>query len=111
NMDTAPTLLRNIVNNGNHWIAFKLIGGSKSPRDAIGAKVFLTAGGIRQRADVFSGGSYGSNSDPRVHFGLRSASKVDKVEIHWPSGNTEEIIVLGVDRILTVAEGRGLLDK
>jgi len=111
NMDSAPTLLRNIVNNGNHWIAFKLIGGSKSPRDAIGAKVFLTAGGIRQRADVFSGGSYGSNSDPRVHFGLRSASKVDKVEIYWPSGKTEEIIVPGVDRILTVAEGRGLLDK
>lgn len=111
NMDSTPTLLRNVVNNGNHWITFKLIGGPKSPRDANGAKVFLTAGGIRQRADVFSGGSYGSSSDPRIHFGLGSATEVQRVEIHWPSGKTEEIIAPGVDRILTVAEGRGLLDK
>ena len=46
--------------NGDHWVGVKLIGGLKSPRDAIGAKVFLTAGGVRQRADVFSGGSYDS---------------------------------------------------
>ena len=111
NMDSAPTLLRNVVHNGNHWITFKLIGGPKSPRDANGAKVFLTAGGIRQRADVFSGGSYGSSSDPRVHFGLGGATEVQEVEFHWPSGRTEKIMAPGVDRILTVAEGRGLLDK
>src|SRR5579864_7362743 len=70
NLDSTPTLLRNVVKNGNHWVTLKLIGGLKSPRDAIGAKVFLTAGGVRQRADVFSGGSYGSSSDLRVHFGL-----------------------------------------
>jgi enediyne biosynthesis protein E4 len=108
NMDAPPTLLRNVVKNGNHWIVFKLVGGPKSPRDAIGAKVFLTSGGVRQRADVFSGASYASNSDPRAHFGLGLSTKVDKVEIHWPSGFKEEIEVPGVDRIYTVHEGQGL---
>jgi hypothetical protein len=111
NMDRTPTLLRNVVNNGNHWIGFKLIGGSKSPRDAMGAKIFVTTGGVRQRADVFSGGSYASNSDPRPHFGLGVATKVDKVEIHWPSGAKEEITVPSVDRIYTVIEGKGIAEK
>jgi hypothetical protein len=109
NLDTTPTLLRNVVRNENHWIAFKLIGSGKSPRDAIGAKVFVTTDGIRQRADVFSGGSYGSNSDPRVHFGLGTAHKVNKVEIQWPSGKNQVITVPSVDRIFLVDENRGLL--
>ena len=109
NLDSTPTLLRNVVKNGNHWVALKLIGGPKSPRDATGAKVFVTAGGVRQRADVFSGGSYGSNSDPRVHFGLGAATKVDEVEIQWPSGKKQEIGVPGVDQIFTVDEVKGLL--
>jgi enediyne biosynthesis protein E4 len=110
-MDSTPVLLRNVVKNGNHWITFKLKGGARSPRDAVGAKVFLSAGGARQRGDVTSGGSYGSSSDPRVHFGLGPATKVEKVEIHWPSGKKEEIAVPGVDRIFTVAEGQGILEK
>lgn len=109
NLDSTPTLLRNVVNNGNHWVGLKLIGGPKSQRDAIGAKVFVTTGTVRQRADVFSGGSYGSNSDPRVHFGLGAATKVDKVEIQWPSGTKQEIALPGVDQIFTVDEIRGLL--
>jgi enediyne biosynthesis protein E4 len=106
NIDSKPTLLRNVVKNDNHWLTLKLIGGPKSPRDAIGAKVFLTAGGVRQRADVFSGGSYGSSSDQRVHFGLGSATAVDSIEIHWPSGKKQSIAVPGVDRILTVEEAK-----
>jgi hypothetical protein len=77
----------------------------------MGAKVFLTAGGVRQRADVFSGGSYASNSDPRVHFGLGTATKIDKVEILWPDGFREEVSVPSVDRILTVTEGKGLVEQ
>src|ERR1022692_2891225 len=106
NIDSPPTLLRNVVKNGNHWLTLKLVGGPKSPRDAIGAKGFLTARGVRQRADVFSGGSYGSSSDQRVHFGLGSATKVDRVEIQWPSGTKQEITVPGIDRILSVEEGK-----
>jgi enediyne biosynthesis protein E4 len=110
NLDSTPTLLRNVVKNENHWVTLKLIGGPKSPRDATGAKVFVTAGGVRQRADVFSGGSYGSNSDPRLHFGLGSATKLDKVEIQWPSAKTQEIGLPGVDQIFTVDEVKGLVN-
>jgi hypothetical protein len=108
-MDGVPALMRNVTKSDNHWIAFRLIGGPKSPRDAIGAKVFVTAGGIRQRADVFSGGSYGSNSDQRVHFGLGRSDKIEKVEIHWPSGLKQEAAVTSVDKIFAVVEGKGIV--
>jgi enediyne biosynthesis protein E4 len=111
NMDTAPTLLRNITKNANHWVTLKLVGGAKSPRDAIGAKVFLTAGGVRQRADIFSGGSYASSSDQRLHFGLATASKIEKVEIFWPSGAKEAIELPAVDHIYTVVEGKGVVGQ
>ena len=106
NIDSTPSLLRNVVNNSNHWLTLKLVGGPKSPRDAVGAKVFLTAGGVRQRADVCSGGSYSSSSDQRVHFGLGPASRVDKIEIYWPSGLKQQIAMPAVDQIVTVEEGK-----
>ena len=108
-MDSTPVLLRNVVKNSNHWLMLKLIGGPKSPRDAIGAKVFVTTGTIRQRADVFSGGSYASSSDQRLHFGLGAATKVDKAEIFWPDGAREEIKIPVIDRTVTVAEGKGIV--
>jgi hypothetical protein len=107
NIDSNPTLLRNVVRNQNHWIGLKLVGGPKSPRDANGAKVFVTTGSVRQRADVFSGGSYGSSSDQRVHFGLGSATKIDKVEILWPSGMKQDIVNLPMDTAITVVEDNG----
>jgi hypothetical protein len=110
NIDSPPTLLRNVLKNANRWLTLKLVGGAKSPRDAIGAKVFVTTGSVRQRADVFSGGSYASTSDSRIHFGLGGASKVDLLEIYWPSGKKETIVVPGVDRIFTVVEGRGIVE-
>jgi len=108
NIDSTPTLLHNVVKNGNHWLTLKLVGGSRSPRNAVGAKVFVTAGGVRQRADVFSGGSYSSSSDQRVHLGLGPATRVDKIEIHWPSGLKQQIVVPQVDEIVTVEEGKPL---
>jgi hypothetical protein len=103
-LDEAPTLLRNVAKTDGHWLTLALTGGAKSPRDATGARVFLTACGVRQRADVVSGGSYGSSSDPRLHFGLGACTKVDSVEIAWPSGARQSLDVPGVDRILTVEE-------
>jgi len=107
NIDSAPTLLRNVLTNRNHWLDVKLVGGAKSPRDANGAKVFLNTGSVRQRADVFSGGSYGSSSDQRLHFGVGSAAKIDKLEILWPSGMKEEIVNPPMDTVITVVEGKG----
>src|SRR5205807_10391378 len=111
NIDSTPTLLRNVVKNHNHWVEFKFIGGPKSPRDAIGAKMFITTAGVRQRSEVFSGASYGSNSDARLHFGLGETTSVDKAEIDWPSGAKEQISVPGVDRIFVVVEGTGAVEK
>jgi enediyne biosynthesis protein E4 len=108
NVDGPPTLLRNVVNNGNNWLDLKLVGGPKSPRDAIGAKAFLTAGGITQRGDVISGGSYCSSSDLRLHFGLGKASRVDKLEIRWPSRDKELVQLSGINRVFTIAEGKGV---
>jgi len=106
-MDGHPLLLRNVNPDNNHWIEFKLVGGPKSPRDAVGATVYLTANSLKQREDVISGGSYLSTNDPRPHFGLGQATKVDEIEIHWPSGKLEHFSVPGVDRIVTLTEGTG----
>ena len=116
NIDGSPSLLRNVVDNGNHWIAFKLVGAPAtgpgkrgSPRDAVGACVLLTANGFTQRADVLAGGSFASSSDQRPHFGLGKATKVDKIEVRWPSGHTETISPpAAVDRFYVITEGKGI---
>jgi hypothetical protein len=104
-MDGHPVLLRNVSDDKNHWLELKLVGKSGSPRDAVGATVYLTANGMRQRGDVLSGGSYLSTNDPRIHFGLGRATRVDDIEVHWPSGKVEHISPPAVDRILTLTEG------
>ncbi len=106
-MDGHPVLLRNVNADKNHWLELKLVGGPKSPRDAVGAVVYVTANGMKQRADVLSGGSYLSSNDMRAHFGLGQATAVDAIEVHWPSGKVEHFTVPGVDRIVTLTEGSG----
>jgi len=107
-LDGVPALLRNVSPDKNHWIELKLSGGPKSPRDAVGATVYLTANKIKQRGDVVSGGSYESTNDPRVHFGLGDATVIDAVEVHWPSGARERFSVSHVDQIVTLVEGKGV---
>jgi hypothetical protein len=112
NLDFTPTLLRNVNPDQHHWIEFRLIGGAGKPRDAVGAAVFVTAGKITQRGDVLSGGSFASSNDPRVHFGLGDAASIDSVEIRWPGGGpVEKVAIPGVDRILTVEQGRGITNE
>jgi hypothetical protein len=106
-MDGPPALLRNVSPGKHHWIEFKLVGGAKSPRDAVGATLYLTANKMRQRGDVISGGSYASTSDPRLHFGLGDAAVIDDIEVHWPSGATEHFPASRIDRIVTLREGQG----
>jgi enediyne biosynthesis protein E4 len=106
-LDGHPGLLRNVSADTHHWVELKLVGGPKSPRDAVGATVFLTAGGQRQRGDVVSGGSYASTHDPRLHFGLGDATSIDMVEVHWPSGAKEKFVISKTDQIVTLVEGKG----
>ena len=68
----------------------------------------MTAGGIRQRGDVLSGGAYISSNDQRVHFGLGDATSIVEAEIHWPGGVVETVHLPAVDRIFTVEQGKGI---
>ena len=108
-IDHVPALLQNVNPDKHHWVGLKLVGGPKSPRDAIGAVVYLTAGGVRHREDVLSGGSYESSNDQRLHFGIGDSTAVDKVEIHWPGGSIESVSLPAVDRYFAVEEGKGLV--
>jgi hypothetical protein len=107
NLDDRPTLLRNEGNNGNHWLTLKLVG-TKSNRDAIGARVTVTAGNRVQIAEVRSGGSYLSHNDSRVHFGLGEATRVKRLEVRWPSGGVETWEDLQGDQVLVLREGHGI---
>jgi enediyne biosynthesis protein E4 len=106
NHDQRPTLLRNVAR-GGHWIAIALEGGGGVPRDAIGSVVTLEAGSRRLRRDVVSGGSYCSQSDLRVHFGLGESTKIDRVVVRWPDGTREAFTVPGIDRVVTLKRLQG----
>jgi enediyne biosynthesis protein E4 len=106
-LEGPPILLRNVSPDHNHWVTLKLQGGPKCPRDAVGATVYLSAGGVRQRRDVISGGSFASSNDLRLHFGLGESTSVDAVEIHWPDGGVQKTTLPnGVDTIYFVQQNR-----
>ena len=106
NMNAHPSLLVNQVHNGNHWIGFKTVG-TRSNRDGIGARITLKVGKRTLLDEVRSGSSYDSNSDMRVHFGLGAATKIDGLQVRWPSGLVESFSNLSVDSIHTLREGSG----
>jgi enediyne biosynthesis protein E4 len=108
NIDGAPLVLHNDSTGTNHWITLQLIG-TRSNRLAIGAKVRAVSGELSQIEEVRSGGSYLSQNDLRIHFGLSTAAKVDRVEIRWPSGTSETLQNLAPDRIYVVKEGSGIV--
>jgi len=108
-LDGSPMILRNHGVPGRHWVSFEL-DGTKSNRLALNARIKIVAGGMTQTDEVHSGGSYLSQNDLRLHFGLGAATKIDKVEIHWPSGLTEELMDLAVDKHYSVLEGKGIVD-
>ena len=108
NVDGAPMILRNDGGNLNHWITFELAG-TTSNRLGIGAKVKAVTGNLSQIDEVRSGGSYLSQNDLRVHFGLGSASRVDRVEVRWPSGKIETMNNLAADHFYVIQEGSGVV--
>jgi hypothetical protein len=110
NIDQPPSLLINRSENRNHRVLFSLVGG-KSNRAAIGARVTVRAGGVTQFSEVRGGGSYLSQNDLRLHFGLAGADKMDEVTIAWPSGKTETLRDLPANFIYVVEEDRGIRAK
>jgi hypothetical protein len=107
-LDGSPMVLRNHGIPGRHWVSFELAG-TKSNRMALNARVKIVAGGMTQTDEVHSGGSYLSQNDLRMHFGLGSATKIDSVEIRWPSGTVDRIGSLAPDQFYSVLEGRGIV--
>jgi hypothetical protein len=110
NLDGKPMILRNVGGNHNHWIGFELAG-TKSNRLALNARVKAVAGDLVQVDEVRSGGSYLSQNDLRIHFGLGARNRLDRVEILWPTGKTETITNLEADRIYAVKEGEGVVPR
>jgi len=107
NIGQAPSLLINKTRNSNHRVAFQLIG-TKSNRAAIGSRITIQAAGVMQFNEVRGGGSFLSQNDLRPHFGLGAADKMDKVEVSWPSGQTEVLRDVAADFIYTITEGQGI---
>ncbi len=105
-----PQLFRNDGGNANHWLEVLLIG-TKSNRDGVGARLRLVSGDWTTTTERMGGGSYQSAQDPRVHFGLASRTTVDSLEIRWPSGATTRLTNLSANRILTIREGSGIVNR
>ncbi|MCH8217638.1 MAG: CRTAC1 family protein, partial [Planctomycetes bacterium] len=107
NWNQTPDLLRNDGGNQNHWIQIRAVG-TQGNRSGIGAKIKVVAEGLTQYGEVHSGGSYLAFSDLCVHFGLAKSEVVDRVEIRWPSGQTDTAKNLPVNRRYVAIEGKGL---
>jgi enediyne biosynthesis protein E4 len=108
NLDGPPQVLRNDGGNANNSVLIKTVG-VKSNRDGIGARVRVVSGDLQQIDEVRSGGSYLAQNDLRLHFGLETRAKINLIEIKWPSGIVDKVRDAGVNRILTIKEGQGLV--
>ncbi|HEX7173971.1 MAG TPA: CRTAC1 family protein [Pyrinomonadaceae bacterium] len=110
NLGSAPQLLRNDGGNAGNSVLIKTVG-VKSNRDGIGARVKVVSGDLVQKDEVRSGDSYLSQSDLRLHFGLERRTKIDLIEIRWPSGAVDKITDARPNRVLTVKEGQGVVEQ
>jgi hypothetical protein len=110
NLDGPPQVLRNDGGNAGNSVLIRTIG-VKSNRDGIGARVKIISGDLTQIGEVYSGGSYLSQSDLRIHFGLEQRAKIDLIEVHWPSGAVDKATNIGANKIITVKEGHGITEQ
>jgi enediyne biosynthesis protein E4 len=107
NLNEPPSLLRNDLRGGHHWLKVKLIG-TKSNRSAIGARVLVRYGKKTQAQALTSQSSFYSSNDPRLHFGLGAETSAD-IEIHWPNGLRENLKGIAADQLVTIQEGAGVV--
>ena len=103
NLGAKGTLLHNVSTNTGHWLGVRLKG-SKSNRDGIGARVEVWAAGKRQTQERVAASGYLSQNEATLHFGLGSATTVDKLIVHWPSGREQTLEKLDTDRVQLVEE-------
>jgi len=110
NLSGRPMLLRPEGGPQNHWVSFQLEG-VKSNRLALNARIRATAGDLVQLGEVVSGGSYLSQNDLRIHFGMGSHERLDRAEVLWPDGTRELLTNLAADRFYMVREGKGVVSS
>jgi hypothetical protein len=108
NRGDFPSLMRNDGGNANHWLTVSLIG-TKSNRDGIGASLKLTSEGFVHVEQAKGGMGYMSANDPRIHFGVGKRTKIESLEITWPSGRVDRLANLPLDQIIAVKEGTGIV--
>ncbi len=108
NSRREPTVLRNESTGTNHWLQIELQG-TKANRDAVGAKVNVTSENLTLVDEVHSGRSYQSHYGSRLHFGIGSRTRVDRIEVRWPGGGSEVVRPDGVNRIVRIAQGQGIV--
>ncbi|HYP26095.1 MAG TPA: CRTAC1 family protein [Blastocatellia bacterium] len=109
-LDGSPQLLRNDGGNANNFILIKTVG-ARGNRGGVGARVKVVSQGLTQMDEVRSGASYISHNDLRLHFGLEKRTKIDLIEIRWPGGAVDKIEGAGVNRLLVVKEGKGVVEQ
>ena len=110
NLDGSPVLLRNEVTSSGHWLRIKTVG-AKSNHDGFGTRIEITVEGFTRYAEVRAQSAFESSSDPRLHFGLASATRVDAIVIRWPSGQVEKLGPEAADQELSLREGRGVVER
>jgi hypothetical protein len=106
----AAEVLRNNGGTGRNSLEIRVVG-SRSNRDALGARVTVTAGGRTQVREVKSGSSYLGQNDLRLHLGLAEATRVDRIDVRWPAGGTETSRDIAVNQIVTITEGQGITGR
>jgi hypothetical protein len=105
-----PSLLRNDGGNANHWLTVLLIG-TKSNRDGTGASLKLSSQGEVHVEQAKGGMGYMSASDPRIHFGLGKRTKIESLQVTWPSGQVDTLKDVPIDQIIAVQEGKGIVPR
>lgn len=110
NLDSSPTLLRNVSATKNNWLRVNLIGDSKkkTPLDAIGSTVFVMTGEIKQRFDKISGAGYASQNEQVIHIGLGENEKIDELEVIWADGESEKVSIDKINRQINITQGKGI---
>jgi hypothetical protein len=109
NARREPTILRNDSSKTNHWLQIQLRG-TKTNRDGIGARVSVTAGGLKQIDEVHSGRSYQSDFGKRLHFGLGQHTSIQEIRVNWIGGGSENVRDVKADQLINIVEGRGLVE-
>jgi hypothetical protein len=109
-INDRAVLLHNEGGGGNHWLTVKLVG-TRTNRDAIGARVVVRAGASVRLREIHGGASYLSQSDLRAHFGMGRLATVPSLEVRWPGGSTERFAEVGADQQLVIEEGKGIVSR